>query len=108
MKYSIWFIDSLFCLLTIPLTPISSGMNCTGWPVSLMSCMSDEYFSVLCSLAWSSLSSHGTVSSMMVMDGFPEGEAKAGSMITMSGFSDVTRISGGIVPPPIVWPWISE
>ena len=101
-------IDSLFCLLTIPLTPISSGMNWIGWPVSLMSCMSDEYFSVLCSLAWSSLSSHGHVSSMMVMEGFPEGEAKAGSMITMSGFSAVTSMSGGIVPPPIVFPWMSE
>ena len=100
--------DSLLALLMIPLTPISRGMNCTGWPVSLMSLMSDEYFSVLCSLACSSLSSHGHVSSMMVIEGFPEGEANVGSMMTMSGFSAVTRMSGGIVPPPIVWPWMSE
>ena len=97
-------IDSLFSLLTIPLTQISRGMNCNGWPVSLISWMSDEYLSVLCSLALSSLSSQGHVNSMMVMEGFPEGEAKAGSMITMSGFSAVTTMSGGIVPPPMVCP----
>ena len=92
----------------MPLTPISKGMNWTECPVSLMSWISDEYLLVLCSLAWSSLSSQGHVSSMIVMDGFPEGEANAGSMMTMSGFSAVTSTSGGIVPPPIVWPWISE
>ena len=47
VKCEIWVIDSLFSLLTIPLTPISRGMNCTGWPVSLISWMSDEYLSVL-------------------------------------------------------------
>ena len=79
VKCEIWVIDSLFFLLTIPLTPISRGMNCTGWPVSVMSWMSDEHFSVLCFLAWSSLSSQGHVNSMMVIKGFPEGEASIGS-----------------------------
>ena len=44
VKCEIWVIASLFFLLTIPLTPISRGMNCTGWPVSVMSWMSDCIF----------------------------------------------------------------
>ena len=101
-------IESLFLWLTIPLTPISRGMNSTPWPVSLMSLMSDAYLSVLCSLAFSSLSSQGQVSSMMMIQGLFEGEAVLGSMMTMSGFSAVTSMSGGMVPPPMVFPWMSE
>ena len=92
----------------MPLTPISSGMNCTLWPVSSMSVMRDEYLLVLSSLAWSSLSSQGQVSSMMTIQGLFDGETVLWSMITMSGFSAVTSMSGGMVPPPIVLPWMSE
>ena len=80
----------------MPLTPISKGMNWTECPVSLMSWISDEYLLVLCSLALSSLSSHGQVSSIMTIDGLSV--AVLGSMITMSGFSAVTTTSGGMVP----------
>ena len=100
--------DSLFLWLTMPLTPISRGMNCTPWPVSVMSVMSDAYLLVLCSLAFSSLSSQGQVSSMMMMQGLFDSDAVLGSMMTMSGFSAVTSMSGGMVPPPMVFPWISE
>ena len=60
------------------------------------------------SLAISSLSSQGQVSSMMMTMGFPEMWATLLSMMTMSGFSAVTSMSGGIVPPPIVLSFRSE
>ena len=61
-----------------------------------------EYLSVLMILDVSILSSQGTVSSMMVMWDF-----SPLLMMTMSGFSEVTRMSGGMVPPPMVCPSMS-
>ena len=96
--------DDLLSFEMIPRTPTSSGMKLTRKPASLRSLMSGEYLFVFISLEICNRSSQGTVSSMRVIDGFSHGGLL---MMVISGFSEVTRISGGIVPPPVVCPLMS-